>query len=262
MTARRTTHRSILALVLVLMLALAASPTLAVVNGEEDGTTHPYVALLVFTESETNWWTCSGALINPTVILTANHCTSPTAQVEAWFNPDMTNYAVTRSTRAADATGRSVSMPNGTPEEPNRYIDVGLVLLDQPITMSRYAEIAPADFLDNQGSTRGSFFTVVGYGINVQRQQNSVRSWGLRKQAGLQMIDNNEVTARFNPARNAPVNAGSACSGDSGGPIFYQNTNQIVGVVSTGMNWTCSGGPGTYYRVDTELVRTWVNRYL
>jgi hypothetical protein len=44
---------------------------------------------------------------------------------------------------------------------------------------------------------------------------------------------------------------GGSCFGDSGGPLFANNTNQIVAVVSFGFNGTCHGADYSW-RVDTQ----------
>ena len=64
-------------------LALAA-PAAAITHGQPDGNAHPYVGELFFYVPDEpddrftdpgSWFTCSGTLISPTVVLTAGHCT-------------------------------------------------------------------------------------------------------------------------------------------------------------------------------------------
>jgi hypothetical protein len=74
-----------LALVLGLVAALAfAAPAAAVRNGQADEGEHPFVGQLLFYVPDYvdsrfttpgGWFTCSGTLVNPTVIVTAGHCT-------------------------------------------------------------------------------------------------------------------------------------------------------------------------------------------
>ena len=45
------------------------------------------------------------------------------------------------------------------------------------------------------------------------------------------------------------ANTGGTCFGDSGGPIFVDNTNTLVAAVSFGTSTTCSGTSGAY-RID------------
>ena len=68
---------------LVTALALAA-PTAAITTGQRDGNEHPYVGELLFYVPDAadsrfddpgGWYSCTGTLLSPTVIVTAGHCT-------------------------------------------------------------------------------------------------------------------------------------------------------------------------------------------
>jgi hypothetical protein len=68
---------------LVGVLALAA-PVGAITNGTADGGEHPYVGELLFYVPDAvdsrfddpgGWFTCSGTLLNSTIVVTAGHCT-------------------------------------------------------------------------------------------------------------------------------------------------------------------------------------------
>jgi hypothetical protein len=67
---------------LVALLALAA-PTVAITTGQQDDNEHPYVGELLFYVPDAvdsrfddpgGWFSCSGTLLSPTVIVTAGHC--------------------------------------------------------------------------------------------------------------------------------------------------------------------------------------------
>jgi secreted trypsin-like serine protease len=58
-----------------------------------------------------------------------------------------------------------------------------------------------------------------------------------------------------------PQNTGGTCFGDSGGPLFLEDTNIIVGVTSYGINQNCAGTGGSY-RIDTVDDLAWINEYL
>src|SRR3954466_11732057 len=70
-------------LLAMLVLLLSSSPTGAILNGQPDGTRHPYVGLV--TDNE---FVCSGSAISPTIFITAAHCfDTPGKQVFVTFNP-------------------------------------------------------------------------------------------------------------------------------------------------------------------------------
>jgi hypothetical protein len=68
----------------LLTLALAATPAAAITNGVPDDGEHPYVGQLIFYVPDAvpspypvpgGWFSCSGTLVSPTVVVTAGHCT-------------------------------------------------------------------------------------------------------------------------------------------------------------------------------------------
>ncbi len=71
--------------ILVLATALAlAAPVAAITTGQPDDNEHPYVGQLLFYVPDAvdsrftdpgGWYTCTGTLLSPTVIVTAGHCT-------------------------------------------------------------------------------------------------------------------------------------------------------------------------------------------
>ena len=64
------------------------------------------------------------------------------------------------------------------------------------------------------------------------------------------------IRASMNPA----TGDGGTCYGDSGGPIFYDNTNMVVALVSWGI--TPCIGVDYQFRTDTALALDFVRLYL
>jgi hypothetical protein len=169
--------------VLVLALALTASlalPAAAITRGGvPDGDDHPYVGLMVagFLDADDNFqpaWRCSGSLISPTVYVTAGHCT---------FGADKPSSC--GSTRASSRPGRlgypSTGEVSGTPYTHPDYIDeafflydLGVVVLDEPVELDRYASLPEVNELDQLGKGRNrAGITAVGYGSRVSCRRPS-----------------------------------------------------------------------------------------
>src|SRR3954467_4920921 len=71
----------------VAALAVAA-PASAITGGSLDGAAHPAVGLLLADRGNGPEQDCSGALVSPTVFVTAAHCTADLASNRVWVNFD------------------------------------------------------------------------------------------------------------------------------------------------------------------------------
>ena len=128
------------------MLALLASSLLlpasagAIVNGSFDGGAHPYVGIAVAGDDF-----CSGSLVSPTLFITAGHCTAAFAgSGETTF---VTFDAHARPT-STYVTGTPYTHPDffdvppqGTGVPASVGHDVGVVVLDEPVELPRYASL-------------------------------------------------------------------------------------------------------------------------
>ena len=230
----------------------------AINYGQPDGDDHPMVGLMIAqTIDGTPLWRCSGALISPTIYLTAGHCVAfPAERAEIWFDADVeagipgNGYPFT-----GDAGGVTVAHPlyNG-----NAFVlhDVGIVVLDQPVDMAEYASLPylgqTQDLVDTMPKGQIKFKTV-GYGLQrispvvVEAERVRMRAdpklisiehRGLMGEDVSLLLTNNAAT-------------GGTCFGDSGGPNFYGDTLTVAGVTSFGLNGNCAGLGGVY-RVDME----------
>jgi hypothetical protein len=143
---------------------LAAGSAHAIVNGEPDGTRHPYVAAIGFIDAATGkpGAFCSGTLVSPTVIVTAGHCTYHSAAAFVWFDPQW------NPSKPPAGVGRPVTHPDFNPDRalPNTG-DLGVVLLGSPVQMPTYGALPGADYLENLGKARGHELgvSIVGYGF-------------------------------------------------------------------------------------------------
>jgi secreted trypsin-like serine protease len=65
------------------------------------------------------------------------------------------------------------------------------------------------------------------------------------------------MSAKFT---NNPGTGGGSCFGDSGGPVFYANTNIVTAVVSWG-NTPCIG-VDYQFRLDTQIALEFLRGYV
>lgn len=263
----------VLFLVLILTLALPGNAR-AITYGQPDGEGHPYVGLVGFYDADGVWlWRCSGTLIAPTVILTAGHCTTPDAEgapahAQVWFDSQIV--LTTDGSGYPDAggvMGTPIPNPNYHGLIMGNTNDVGLVILDEPVTDHGYGVLPDIGYLDQLATKRGLqdvTFTAAGYGLNeVKPQSISLRTRyiGVSHLVSLRSA----LTGGYNvQTSNNPGNwigdgkSGGTCFGDSGGPVFYSNTNIVVAVTSFGMNSNCKG-TDYGYRVDTKPAQEFIN---
>src|SRR5438067_1764074 len=134
------------------LLTLGASPAGAITGNYQQDLAHPYVGLIAFYDSAGNFThRCSGSLIAPSVFLTAGHCTDATTgatQARIWFEQDAgVGFDAVTGTPAPSGYPVSGGVTSHTLYNygyassagfPNTH-DVGLVILDEPITTSKYA---------------------------------------------------------------------------------------------------------------------------
>ena len=150
--------------------------------------------------------------------------------------------------------------------------DVGLIVLEPGAVEAVYPEIdtygtlAPVGAADELGTGVDAVVTVSGYGvtrINGKNGQNTV-SYRERLMGQTFIINNrNQNTAGYNLqlASNFGDGRVGTCFGDSGGPIFADDTSTVLAVNSFVKNWSC-GGQGFPYRVDTQEVQDWMQSIL
>lgn len=269
MKMRKKTFLIILSLGLMLLTVTTAG---AVQFGELDGNAHPHVGLLVFDVNGSPAWRCSGTLLSPTVMLTAGHCTYGTSGGRVWFESDVESGIPGNGYPTGGGTSIEFkeihTHPNFVPGAFYLH-DAGVVILKKPVKLGTYGTLAPVGLLDQLATQRGQqdqSFTVVGYGL--QSVVPSLQADRVRYRGTVQLISVNGTagipagtSASFTNNPGQGTGPGGTCFGDSGGPIFYGDSNVIAAITSYGLNANCAGTGGGY-RVDTTDDQAFINQFL
>ena len=274
----RTRLLALLAAVLM-PLGIAVAPAVASTGGTPDGNTHPNVGLILFYDA-TGRYRCSATLVSPTVLLTAAHCTDGTLgktlvtfdSVIAEQPPSPFPVAADPSVGYTQAELEAAGYLSGTaythPEysdftDLRNWNDVGVIVLDRPVTGIAPADIAELGTLDAiaQSQLRKTLFTAVGYGTEVRKpdtgpQKPTPMSYPLiRRYVEMPGQKLTPQILQTNGNEKDPFGTGGTCFGDSGGPVFLDG--EIVAVTSYGYTQNCRY-LGGYQRVDIAVVQEWL----
>jgi len=283
--------KSISVAVVLAALAAAATSAFGITGSWVDDNEHPYVGLVVFYDSQGTFiWRCSGSLISPTKLLTAGHCAdtaggAASARVYfqqdagANFNPNTGKDPITGYPE--ECAGSSLGTLCATSSTiynygfsnfagfPNIH-DVGVLILDQAISLPEYGVLPQPGVLDSLATARGTkdtVFTVSGYGLSLKVRPIDhpvVKNISFRERlmARSTLVDlRSALTGGYNlETQGNGDRRGGTCSGDSGGPVFLgdPSSNTIVAVTSFGLNALCRGTDFSY-RIDRQEVLNWIN---
>ncbi|HYO39943.1 MAG TPA: trypsin-like serine protease [Nocardioidaceae bacterium] len=279
MTTRLARIAAALSLSAALLLGLGAAPAAAITGGQPDGNRHPHVGLILFYDAEGRF-RCSATLVSPTVLLTAAHCTDGTlGRTLVTFDSVIAEEPPSGFPEAADPTvgftddelvaagylsGTAYAHPDYSDfTDLRNWNDVGVVVLDEPVTGTAPAVIAPQGYLDQFAQPRlnRTLFTAVGYGTEVRKpdsgpQKPQPMSYPLIRrfavEPGQKLTDQIlQANGNINDTRGT----GGTCGGDSGGPLLHDGV--IVAVTSYGYTANCRYIDG-YQRVDIEGVQDWL----
>lgn len=268
-------HTSLIAL--GLLAAFPAGPAQAITFGAPDGDDHPHVGTLLFVQNGVGFYSCTGTLISPTLMLTAGHCTEEAGNVNdvtyVRFDEDalsgIGDYASLQDWFDAEWILASEVIPHPQYDDyaefPDTY-DVGLVRLSEPVFVGTYGTLPSEGMLDDVLAERGNgtnWWTAVGYGSQGILNPFAMDDYA-RYASRTRLIEINSTdtgpgsSAKF--SNNPGKGRGGTCFGDSGGPVFYQDTPVIGAIVSWGI--TPCIGVDFQFRIDTATALEFIVPYL
>jgi Trypsin len=254
----------------------------AITGGQPDGNGHPNVGLILFYTPDGRF-RCSATLVSPTVLLTAAHCTVDTVgktlvtfdSVIAEQPPSPFPNAADPSSGYTQAELEAAGYLSGTayahPAYSNftdlaNWNDVGVIVLDRPVTTIAPATIAPENYLDAFAQPRlnSTIFTSVGYGTEVRKpdsgpQKPAPMTYPLLRRVAEQ--PGQKLTAQIlqvNGNEHDNRGTGGTCFGDSGGPTFLGG--YVVAVTSYTYTQNCRY-LGGLQRVDISVVQDWLKTF-
>jgi hypothetical protein len=222
------------------------------------------VASIVGTLSAGGGFGCTGALIAPTVVITAGHCTATANQWNVTFETasGIATIGVT-SAELHPLYANRASNPN------IQQFDVALLRLAIPAPLdAAIYTLADGTLPLTFGYTTGTVVDQVGYGFGGN--PSGALANGVRRRAGNQLLgilggeaDQALVTAHDFSSPFEPPSFGIIAAGDSGGPMFVNN--KIIGIASASTVPAVSSGTYTsqvYYGIHTNvyepLTRQWL----
>jgi trypsin len=257
-----TSLRKLLTLLMITaaVLAIAASPSSAIVGGQNaPAGKYPAIAEVTF-----GAFLCSGTLISPTVVLTAGHCGSITGAAvgtpASWPAP-LINVRI-----GSNKPGQGELVPvSSVVVEPSYLATQGYDI--SLLKLSRASTKAPAKVA---GTSEGSLWTA--------GTMEKIVGWGATSEGGdtpdtLQEAQVPITTdaycggaySEFDPATmicaGFPQGGVDTCQGDSGGPMFGTTSGgvlRVVGSTSFGEGCAQPNKPGVYARVGDTALREWI----
>ncbi len=273
---------AVLSLIVVGFIGGFVNKAYAITYGEPDGDEHPYVGVVaVYDDSGVFVTRGTGILMSPTVVLTAGHVTWVAENlfskhyVKVSFESDLSQFVLPPdyddpAWEALSYNGTPYTHPNYYPDD--RYFpntcDIGVIELDEPVEgIDEYGllpEISALDVLATKRGHQDRIFTTVGYGYQSVRpflQIDVVRYKATSKLVNLRsaLTDGYNLHTSNNPGKGQGT--GGSCFGDSGGPVFFDDTSVIAAIVSFGKNNNCKGADFGY-RMDIPDSQNYVYSFL
>ncbi|WP_437791941.1 trypsin-like serine protease [Sorangium sp. So ce693] len=268
-----------------LAVSLRAAPARAITGNYKPDPVHTYVGLVEFYNQDgVPSFQCSGSLLSPRIFLTAGHCTNDAfnwSYARVYFH----QFAATSfdpATQMDPVTGYPTGCVGDDPYcvtghtlydfgfvgfpgfIPNTH-DAGIVVLDEPASFpTNFPSLAAPGTLDQLATRRGTqdtTFVASGYGVSDNWPPDRPVVWfGQRLMATTKLQNLRNVFTdgyNFQVSMSPGNDRGGLCIGDSGGPVLWDDSDIIAGLVSFGKHRQCLGN-GFAFRVDQQELLDWI----
>lgn len=261
-------------------IALCAAPALGtaseahrtIVGGGRIGISEAPWQVNVWTENGSAVSDCGGAILDASTILTAAHCVEGTTPGNAPTKGGLAVWAGTSSISAKTATSTdrlrlqerrvaSVRVHPGWRRRVEATGDLAVLRLASPLELDgrRIAAIPLAPQLEIPAAAPllvASELTVTGYGLTLGGAGGTTD--GRLRRLAIRAVDPDACGDEDNAVELCAVTAtGSACSGDSGGPVVAPGP-VLVGIVSNGPRACPPGGANRYVNLAAPENRAFI----
>ena len=225
-----------------------------IVGGNEVHPPFRYPWTGVLTDRDSSFHFCGASLISPTVAITAAHCVYPFAQYDLYFHRHNESVPPDEEGAVLRRVSRVIRHPNFF------YLNYDFALLTwlEPVHWIRPVKL----YFGSALQVNGQHATALGWGATVE---NGPQSEVLCAASGLLLWSFERCSSVFNISHTMICAGGElgrdACQGDSGGALFIDNTDWVVGLTSWGLGCARKDMPGVYSYLPAaeDFVRQHVN---
>jgi Trypsin len=202
--------------ILALALAVAlTTPAYAVVGPASPAPELATQVLMVLIHTATGAGFCTGTVLSPTKVLTAAHCVGRAEAMKIFYR-DAQNAPILLD--ISDVTVHP-DFHEEAPKTREKSIDLAMITLVKPLPKP----FEPADLTQPAEYKLGDTMTLAGFGLH---QENEAASSGKLLQGKLHLrAPKSDVLLWLEN-----TNGIGACTGDSGGPVFYKGA--LVAVIA------------------------------